>query len=170
MNEQAPHTEAPPGGWRLKLGATLFASSIALPAAGVPAVASMGFTGAQTATVSGVLLVSAELMGLAAVAVMGKSGFEFIKSRVFAFLRRHAPPDTVGRTRYNIGLVFAVPVLFGALGFYVLPLVQRTGIDPIFFSLAGDAMLLASLFVLGGDFWDKLRSLFVHDQKVRFPD
>ena len=29
-------------------------------------------------------------------------------------------------------------------------------------------LLLASLFVLGGDFWDKVRSLFIHDAEVRF--
>lgn len=27
--------------------------------------------------------------------------------------------------------------------------------------LAGDLMLIASFFVLGGDFWNKLRALFV---------
>jgi hypothetical protein len=30
-------------------------------------------------------------------------------------------------------------------------------------------MLFASLFVLGGDFWDKVRSLFVHGATARFP-
>jgi hypothetical protein len=28
---------------------------------------------------------------------------------------------------------------------------------------------VASLFVLGGDFWDKLRALFVHEARVVFP-
>jgi hypothetical protein len=30
-------------------------------------------------------------------------------------------------------------------------------------------MLLASLFVLGGEFWDKLRALFVHGARAAFP-
>jgi hypothetical protein len=29
---------------------------------------------------------------------------------------------------------------------------------------------LASLFVLGGDFWEKLRSLFVHKAYAVFPE
>lgn len=33
-----------------------------------------------------------------------------------------------------------------------------------------DALLLISLFVLGGEFWDKLRALFIHQAKVRFPE
>jgi len=32
--------------------------------------------------------------------------------------------------------------------------------------VTGDLMLLASLFVLGGDFWDKIRALFVWSDKV----
>ncbi len=30
--------------------------------------------------------------------------------------------------------------------------------------------LLCPLLVLGGDFWDKLRALFVRDAKAQFPD
>jgi hypothetical protein len=32
-----------------------------------------------------------------------------------------------------------------------------------------DVMLVASLFVLGGNFWDKLRTLFVADARAVFP-
>jgi hypothetical protein len=28
-------------------------------------------------------------------------------------------------------------------------------------------MFVASLFVLGGDFWDKIRALFIHSAKVQ---
>ena len=33
-------------------------------------------------------------------------------------------------------------------------------------AILGDACCLASLFVLGGGFWDKLRALFVRDTYV----
>jgi hypothetical protein len=39
----------------------------------------------------------------------------------------------------------------------------------IWFGLAGDILLLSSLFVLGGVFWDKLRGLFVHGAWIQFP-
>ena len=52
----------------------------------------LGLSTAMTASVSGALLVGAELLGVAAVAVMGKSGFAFIKSRVFGFLKQHGRP------------------------------------------------------------------------------
>ena len=36
--------------------------------------------------------------------------------------------------------------------------------------ITGDIILLLSLFVLGGNFWDKLRALFIRDAKVAFPE
>ena len=32
------------------------------------------------------------------------------------------------------------------------------------------APIIIGLLVLGGDFWDKLRSLFVHGARARFPE
>jgi hypothetical protein len=37
-------------------------------------------------------------------------------------------------------------------------------------AIVGDFILLFSLFVLGGNFWDKLRALFIRDAKVVFPE
>jgi hypothetical protein len=33
-------------------------------------------------------------------------------------------------------------------------------------NLGLDLITLTSLFVLGGDFWDKVRALFLHDARV----
>ncbi len=170
MSEQVGSSAPAASGWRLQLGGAMFALSILLPAIGVPLVASMDLAGGQAATFSGALLVAAELTGLGAVAVMGKSGYQFIKGRLLAFLRRHGPPRAVSRARYRVGLVmFAVPVLFGWGSFYVLGPILEFGIDPLVAGLSGDILLLASLFVLGGEFWDKVRSLFVHDAAAVFP-
>ena len=38
------------------------------------------------------------------------------------------------------------------------------------YAVAGDVLLFISLFVLGGSFWDKLRSLFQHNAYVAIPD
>jgi hypothetical protein len=37
-------------------------------------------------------------------------------------------------------------------------------------SLVMQTMFLASFFVLGGDFWDKARALFVWDARAVFPE
>ena len=51
------------------------------------------------------------------------------------------------------------------LGFFMPGDVARE----IGYSLANDVLLLASLLVLGGDFWDKIRALFIREAKVQFP-
>jgi hypothetical protein len=156
-------------GWRLKAGVALFGMSILLPVAGIPLVATLGLSTAMTASVSGALLVGAEVLGVAAVAVMGKSGFAFIKSRVFGFLKQYGPPRKVSRRRYNIGLVlFCMPLLFAWLSPYVYKWVPGLLSHPLPLAIGGDILIVVSLIVLGGDFWDKIRSLFIHNAEVRF--
>jgi hypothetical protein len=143
--------------------------SILLPVVGIPLVASLGLSTAMTASVSGALLVGAEVLGVCAVAVMGKSGYAYIKNHLFKFLKQHGPPQKVSRGRYNIGLViFCVPLLFGWLSPYVSKWVPGFLGDPLPYAIGGDVLILASLLALGGDFWDKIRSLFIHDAEVNF--
>jgi len=36
-------------------------------------------------------------------------------------------------------------------------------------NIIGDTMLISSFFILGGDVWDKIRSLFVYRATATFP-
>ena len=74
MDNTANAMDQPAAAWPLKLGVGMFIMSILLPIIGVPLTAKLGLSAAVTTTLSGGLLVAAEIMGLAAVAVMGKSG------------------------------------------------------------------------------------------------
>ena len=65
-----------------------------------------------------------------------------IKATVLLFLQSHGPPRTVNRTPYRVGLVAKVH------------------------AIKCDGVLLSGLFVLGGKFWEKLRSVFVHEACV----
>ncbi len=123
------------------------------------------------ATLSGLLLLGIpELFTLAAVAILGKPGYEYLKGMLYGWIRKHAPPDTVSLARYRIGLVmFLIPLLFAELSIYVPGLFPGFASHPMAFAITGDVMLFASLLVLGGDFWDKIRSLFVHAARAHFP-
>jgi hypothetical protein len=167
---EVSQANVPATGWRLKLGIVLFGLSIVLPVLGVTLVAAMGLSAATVATVSGALLAGSEVLGIVSVALMGKSGYAFIKNRVFGFLKQYGPPAEVGCTRYTIGLVmFAVPIVFGWLTPYAADLVPGYPGNEFTYAIVGDVLLLVSLFVLGGDFWDKLRALFIHGAKAVFP-
>jgi hypothetical protein len=157
-------------GWRLNLGIALFGLSIVLPVLGVPLVAIIGLPAATVATVSGALLAGSEVLGIVAVADLGKSGYAYIKNHVFGFLKQYGPPAEVGRTRYTIGLMmFSVPIVFGWLAPYVVDLIPGYLSNQFTYAIVGDLLLLASLFVLGGDFWDKLRALFIRGATAVFP-
>ena len=169
MSAHTTLLEKPAADWRIKLGAALLGLSILLPVLGIPLMTMLGLSKTMTASLSGALLVGAEVLGVCAVAVMGKSGFAFIKNRVLGFLKQHGTPRKVSRGRYNIGLViFCVPFLFGWLSVYISKWVPGLLSNPLPFAIGGDILILASLLILGGDFWDKIRSLFIHDAEVHF--
>jgi hypothetical protein len=160
----------PATSWRLKLGVALFGLSIAVPVIGVPLVAVMGLSATTIATISGAMLVGAEVLGIVAVAIMGKSGYAFIKNRVFGFLKQYGPPAEVSRIRYTIGLLmFSLPIVFGWVAPYASDLIPGYLGNEFTFGITGDLLLLVSLFVLGGDFWDKLRALFIYGARAVFP-
>ncbi len=170
MNEQVDSSAQPVASWRLPLGVSMLLLSIIAPVAGIPAVTSLDLSATMKTTLSGGVLIGAEVLGVLAIAVMGKPGYVYIKSRVFGFLKRYSPPDEVSRSRYNIGLViFFVPILFGWISIYAADYIPGFSQNPLPYAIGGDLLLLVSLFVLGGDFWDKIRALFVYDSKAHFP-
>ncbi|MBT8428590.1 MAG: transporter suffix domain-containing protein [Gammaproteobacteria bacterium] len=170
MTGQAFTPEQAAPGWRLKLGVAILMLSVLLPIVGISVVAGLGLSTSMITSLSGALLVSGEVFGILAVAVMGKPGFAYLKSRLLGLLKRYGPPKTVGRGRYTFGLMmFVAPILFGLLSPYFSAQIPGFIEQPLPYAVTGDLMLVASLFVLGGDFWDKLRSLFVHDAHAVIP-
>ena len=87
-----------------------------------------------------------------------------------AGLKSFKPAGNVSRPRHAIGLVlFVAPVLFAWIASYVPSLMPEEDSLHVAVNLGLDLIFAASLFVLGGDFWDKLRALFVHEATVVFP-
>ena len=155
--------------WRIKLAFVMLIVSFGWVAV-LPVLTLLGLSASAIATFSGVMVVVAEILMVAGAAIAGKDGFAYIKSRVFGVLKSYGPPQTVGRTRYTIGLVmFTMPILLGWVWPYAGHLIEGLDEYDLVLGIGGDLMLLISLFVLGGDFWDKLRSLFVHGATVVMP-
>ena len=108
-----------------------------------------------------------EIFMIVAVAILGKEGFAYLKNSIGKYLKPLAPPDEVSRGRYNVGLVlFSLPILAGFLQPYLNHEFHFLGDVPAIFYMLGDLMIVSSLFVLGGNFWDKLRGLYIHKVKV----
>jgi hypothetical protein len=75
MNEQASRADQSTMGWRLKAGIALLVMSVIVPIVGISFVSGLNLSETMVTTVSGAMLIGAELRGVAAVAVMGKPGF-----------------------------------------------------------------------------------------------
>lgn len=157
---------APSSGWRFKLGIGIFILAFALWLL-VPIAASMGLPASRIAAMTGAIFVANKVLLLTCIAVMGKSGFQQLKTMVFGYAKGLSPSDTVGPIRHAIGLVmFCLPLISAMLEPYVDHLAP--GLRPNLWQLQllGDLMLIGSFFVLGGDFWSKIRALFLRTAKV----
>ena len=157
----------PAAGWRFRLGVGIFVVGFASPLL-IPLVTASDLSTQWKTILSGALAVGIpEVFRLAAVAIMGKSGFDYMKERFFGFIKKHGPLERVSRTRYRIGLVmFALPLLLGWAGPYFLHHIPGYEAHRLVVGAIGDVLLVSSLFVLGGEFWDKVRALFLWNTRV----
>jgi hypothetical protein len=147
------------------LGLALFVLSLATP--GVAALAPFVFSAATAVTVATVAVVSGEIAFLISAALLGKPFIEAVKARVkrlFVRAAEAAPARPISRSRHATGLVLlsssivtyymAMAVPFGGLA----KATELTAIVVV--AIAGEILFLASLFVLGGEFWGRIKALF----------
>jgi len=170
MNEENNQTENLPPKGKLVTAGIIFITGFLSPLL-IPIVTSSDLSTGWKATLSGLLALGIpELFMIIAAAVAGKEGFSYIKSKIFRFFKKYGPPDTVSRRRYRIGLIlFIVPLLVGWLMPYFSKLLPSYEENRILINTTGDIVLITSLIILGGDFWDKLRALFIYGAKAIFP-
>jgi hypothetical protein len=169
MNEDiGGKNEQSGSGWRLRLGLTIFIIGFASPFL-IPVIAASDLPSGWKTAISGALAIGIpELFSIIAIAIMGRAGFDVIKARFFSFIKRHGPPERVSKNRYRVGLVmFSLPLLFGWLGLYFAQYIPVYEANLLAINIIGDLLLLSSLLVLGGDFWDKIRGLFIHDAVIQ---
>jgi hypothetical protein len=161
-------TEAVKVGGRFYLGAAIFVAAFAAWGL-VPMASAAGWSTAKIASLTGAIFIGNKLGVLASVAVMGKAGFNHLKRLIGGVFRKIGPPQQVGRSRYQLGLVlFIVPWLMTWIAPYAPALFGTDGAYGFLERRALEALLLVGLFLLGGEFWDKLSALFKHRAKVEF--
>lgn len=152
---------------RFRLGTTIFIIGFCSPVL-IPFVTATDLPLKWKATLSGALALGIpELFSIIAIAIMGKPGFVHLKKIVAKYFKKYGPAERVSRNRYRFGLIlFIFPLLMAWTLPYIghlLPFYQE---NLLTFSIAGDVLFVSSLFVLGGEFWDKLQALFVYEANV----
>jgi len=113
--------------------------------------------------------ISAPIMKISSIAILGKKSYLWIQYEMHFFYHRVARHRKVTRLRYNIGLVmFVTPFLPNYIFSFMPHLLPDSTLLRYFIIVSADVVFLSSLFVLGGDFWDKLAALFTYTAKARF--
>lgn len=160
---------------RLIAGAAVLAGALLVKILGPALIVGSDLSAAwKTGLTAALFIVVPKILVVSIVFLLGKSGFVYLKSLIYSHVGRAvaplAPARQVGRTRYRIGLVLFTLALLEA---WLFPYVERNFPDLIARGPAWDwftdGLLIVSIFVLGGDFWDKLRALYVHGAVAQFP-
>jgi len=154
---------------RLYLGISLLVLALISPLFGF-LVAATDWSTTMKATVIGLLTAGLpEVLSVLAAAVLGKENFVRIKSIALSWLKRLRPTARVSKTRYIVGLImFLVPLIPTYVMAYTPQWLPDTSSARLYVNIAADCSFIASLFVLGGDFWDKLTALFLYEARARF--
>jgi hypothetical protein len=160
---------APPRG-RLIIGGIVFISGFLCPLL-IPWVLATDLSAGFKSVLTGLLALGIpELFMIIAAAILGKPGYQYLKQSLLKLLKRYGPPERVSKTRYTIGLVMFIIPLFVGWGLpYFAEKISIYTDHRLIINIVFDAMLIVSIFVLGGEFWDKLRSLFIWGATVHFP-
>lgn len=167
----AQNSAPPPPGWRFRTGIFFFVFGWVCPLF-IPLVTASSLPAGWKTTLSGLLLVGGpEVFSFAAIFFLGKSGFNYIKSKVMVFLKRYGVPREVSRTRYRFGLAILILLtVWGYFIYYAPDLIPGYKENRLVINLIADFIFVASFFVLGGDFWDKFRALFIYEAKAQIPE
>ena len=153
--------------WKYYTGLTLFIYCW-IPYLASALIFLLGIPAGKSLVMIGAFVASAEIAFALSVVLLGKPFIELIKSKVKGLvlrrkdMRRAAP---VGRVRHAIGIVL---LLVSFLPYFITEISLLFGYPRddagrwtlFFIFITGDALFMTSLFVLGGDFWGRLKALF----------
>ncbi|MFW2368450.1 MAG: hypothetical protein ACN4GW_18695 [Desulforhopalus sp.] len=166
--------------WRYKAGLTLIivGNGILLMGIVMPAL------GAGAGTV-GTMVIGGEIISLASIVFLGKEGFKAIKNKAMGFIKS-TYTGSVGPTRHYIGISFLIINVvihyivalylwdaFGASTATTSPPVvwgldfnqQESVVSWLF--LVAEITFLSSIYILGGDWWEKFRNMIVWSASER---
>lgn len=141
----------------LSLGLPLFA--LLVPLLELPAT--------QAAALVGLLLVGGpEILALLAAALLGKETFQYFIYRAKRAVRAAVLVKPVSKAQYYFGLTINlaswVPLYF--YGYF--PFLAPGEKTRIYILATADFCFVASMFIMGGEFWEKLRRIFIWEGKT----
>ncbi len=152
--------------WRFYSGMTAMVLSVILPLCAV-LVPMLGLSTAQSALLAGLLLAGApEVLCILAIALLGKETFQYFAHRAKQAFRRAVLDRPVSKAQYYAGLAIILVSWLPAYIYAYSPAVMPGGDTRIYILAAMDLAFVASAFLMGAEFWDKVRRIFVYEGRT----
>jgi hypothetical protein len=166
--ELAPRTESsapeaePPAlekNWRYYAGLTALALALVLPLFSF-AVPLLGLPAGTSTLIAGALVAGGpDVLGVLAVLLLGKSAVRYFAARTKQAILRAVLAERVSRARHYVGLAVLFTSWLPSWIFAYAPSLAPAGTARIWLLAGADLAFLGSFFILGGEFWQKLRDL-----------
>jgi len=138
-----------------------------IPICTVELVAFLDVSSTFAVTLGAIYLVSGEIAFLTAVALLGKPFVIAVKDKIKGFFfkpREPVKPRTIGRLRHAIGVALfflSIVPYYATVGILFLTHPQEPNLQLLLYLLlAGEVLFFVSLFILGEEFWARLKKLF----------
>jgi hypothetical protein len=153
--------------WRLYAGITALILSCVMPLVGL-AVPFLGLPVAWSAVLVGVLLAGGpEVLIVVAAILLGKETVHYFMATAKRKVLEALLVKPVSQARYYVGLTISVlsPAPLYLYGYF--PGIMPADEARIYILAAADLSFVASVFIImGGEFWEKLRSIFIWQGKA----
>jgi len=151
--------------WRFYLGIGALALAIIMPVFAL-LVPLLGLSVAQSALIVGMLIGGGpEVMALIAVALLGKETFRYLLHSLKRFFRTKLLEKSASKGRYYFGLTINIASWIPLYLYGYLPAMMPGGDMRIYILAAADLSFVASMFIMGGEFWEKVRQIFIWEGK-----
>ena len=151
--------------WRFYTGTVAMVLAVVMPLAAL-AVPLLGLPTAQSALLAGILVAGApEVLIIVAVALLGKETFSYFAHKATTVLRRAVFERPASKARYYAGLAIILLSWLPAYVYAYSPAAMPGGNTRIYILAAMDLAFVASVFLMGGELWEKVRRIFIYEGK-----
>ena len=152
--------------WRFHVGMAALVLSVIMPLCAV-FVPMLGLPIAQSALLVGVLVAGGpEVLCILAIALLGKETFQYLAHRAKRAFRRAVLDRPASKARYYVGLTIMLVSWLPLYLYAYFPAALPGGNARIYILAAMDLAFVASAFLMGGEFWEKVRRIFVYQGKI----
>jgi hypothetical protein len=147
---------------RYYLGVIIFILGFLSPLA-IPLVLKTNLSAGIKTAISGALAVGGpEILMIIAGIIMGKENLAMVKAKVFSFIKPLAPPMFVSKPRFYFGItLFTLCLLESVVHVHWDGIVNWYADFALAYMIFWNVLFLLSLYILGGDFFNRLIGLFL---------